>query len=212
MADVRYSAGAIASRPRRAGPSDEGGVSSHSQWGYSAPSFSGSSVGFDVFSFDPATSKWRLVLAPTDIDVGVRDAYWTGSKVLLPAYGRPTVGFGGGPPTGLEGRAYDPVRNRYTDVLHGPVDDTLGPTLWTGHALVRFSGGLAGGAQPGDGAVWDPGSNRWAPLPRAPFFVDPASPSTVWTGREVLMWGHLYRPAVPNQPPMPSGLGLRFGT
>ena len=123
----------------------------------------------------------------------------------------PTTGFGGGPPSGLRGHRYEPARNRYVLLPHGLVDDTYGPTMWTGAALLRFSTGLGGGVQPGDGAVWDAKANRWSPLPRAPLFADPGSPTGVWTGREVLMWGQLYRPAVPNEPPALAGVGLRFG-
>ena len=69
--------------------------------------------------------------------------------------------------------------------------------LWTGRAMLSFNS-LVTDAKAGFGsaAVWDPSTDQWTELPRAPRAGD-EEPAAVWTGHELLVWGELY--------------GLRFG-
>ncbi|HEV3365566.1 MAG TPA: hypothetical protein VG795_15765, partial [Acidimicrobiia bacterium] len=60
---------------------------------------------------------------------------------------------------------------------------------WTGRQLVVWGGEAADGHRPaGDGAAYDPGTDRWEVLPPAPIRARFGA-SAVWTGREVLFWG-----------------------
>jgi hypothetical protein len=64
--------------------------------------------------------------------------------------------------------------------------------VWTGRQLVVW-GGLARDRSRtlADGAAYDPGTDRWEPLPPAPegqWMLEDEG-IAVWTGREVLVWG-----------------------
>jgi hypothetical protein len=55
-------------------------------------------------------------------------------------------------------------------------------SLWTGRALLAWSG------EPAGGALYDPVANRWRLLPPGPL-ARRRAPAAAWTGREVLIWG-----------------------
>jgi hypothetical protein len=60
---------------------------------------------------------------------------------------------------------------------------------WAGRQLVVWGGQAPDGHQPaGEGAAYDPATDRWERLPPAPILAR-FGPSAVWTGREVLFWG-----------------------
>ena len=164
-------------------------------------------AGYDVFSYDPTHDRWRQVPFTGRPETGVGAAYWTGSAVLLPASPAPRPTESRGPsPSGLRGHLYDPTTNRYTAVAHGPVDDTYGPTVLAGDLLVRLSTSQDGAVMPGGGAVWDPRTDEWTALARAPRLL--GDTPAVWTGSELLLWGGVY---VDTQGPSPGGTGLRLG-
>jgi hypothetical protein len=61
---------------------------------------------------------------------------------------------------------------------------------WTGRLLVVWGGqsGDGGRRASGDGATYDPSTDRWEVLPPAPV-AGRFGTSAAWTGREVLFWG-----------------------
>jgi Kelch motif len=65
--------------------------------------------------------------------------------------------------------------------------------VWTGKKLIVWGGASQRGTEfrtLADGAVYDPRTRRWEPLPPAPesqWLMD--NGLAVWTGREVLVWG-----------------------
>jgi hypothetical protein len=85
-------------------------------------------------------------------------------------------------------------------MAHGPVDDGSRDAVWTGGALVRTAQATIGSpgsalppdgsptevVQPGDAAAWDPATNTWTGLPRAP--VPGFERHLIWTGREILSY------------------------
>jgi hypothetical protein len=105
---------------------------------------------------------------------------------------------------GRHGHLYDPTTSRYTALTHGGPDDTPGPTVFTGSSLVRISAGQAGDVKPGDTAALDLNTDSWTPLPSPPYV--PITGVSVWTGKELLLWGRQYG----DHPPGAQG-GLRFG-
>jgi Kelch motif len=122
---------------------------------------------FDGAAYSPATDTWRTMAegpvpaagAPTQvIPVGV----WTGSELV--------VWGGWGSPIAA---AYDPVTDRWRDLPPGPLADRQGQAmvLWDGRV------GVLGGQQPFgpdeseprlDGALLDPSTGEWSPLPDLP--------------------------------------------
>ena len=94
-------------------------------------------------------------------------------------------------PGGPSGWLDDPTTAQRTAMAPDAVATDIGPTTWTGQALVVINGGgTIGGPngtailRPGDGAAYDPATNSWTSLPRSPI-LDLSDVSAVWTGNEV---------------------------
>src|SRR5262249_43665357 len=61
-------------------------------------------------------------------------------------------------------------------------------SVWTGRQLFVW-GGTGAGSQPlADGALYDPATGTWRPLPAAPF-RSRGDATAVWTGRQVIVLG-----------------------
>jgi hypothetical protein len=155
-----------------------------------------SGTGYDLFASTSGVDGWQLVEQGPDAAAGIGLPIWTGAEVIVPAAPQPLPGFGGGPQFGLHGHRYDPGKNTWRVISHGPVDDVIGKAFWTGQALLELdTHSLEDRILPGDGAVWNPGDDQWTRLARP---IDAAPSDAVWTGHEILMWGDADR-------------GLRFG-
>ena len=62
-------------------------------------------------------------------------------------------------------------------------------SAWTGRRLLVWSGQRYGDhTWLGDGAAYDPGQDRWAPLPTAPM-APRSDAATAWSGRDLFIWG-----------------------
>ncbi|HEY4409105.1 MAG TPA: hypothetical protein VGO87_04435, partial [Acidimicrobiia bacterium] len=97
-----------------------------------------------------------------------------------------------------QGLAWDPATNRWALITADPFAD---PDLegkaaaWSGSRVMFWGGGPTRGpadaapvtVNPG-GAAYDPGGDRWEPLPAAPL-TGRARAAAVWTGREFIVWG-----------------------
>jgi hypothetical protein len=91
------------------------------------------------------------------------------------------------------GYRLDLASSTWTAMPAGPIDATDPLGVWTGSALLEYTGtigsSLGGGPTTGAGesAIWDPGTNTWTALPTAPGaqFGDDA----VWAGDRLLEWG-----------------------
>jgi hypothetical protein len=77
------------------------------------------------------------------------------------------------------------------------VDVIPSTAVWTGRAVVvvamsNFIVMIPGGSTnlPGDGAAFDPRSNRWYRLARPPVVLADDSAPLVWTGHDVLTPGN----------------------
>jgi hypothetical protein len=151
--------------------------------------------GIDLWSIDPnaASPSWTQLASPAadaNLPPGASAAIWTGTAMLLPAIP------GGAPAMGINGYVYDPATNAYRAIAHGPVDDGSRDAVWTNGALVRTAEATVGGpgpsvpggtVKPGDAAAWDPATNQWTVLPRAP--IPGFERQLVWTGREIISYG-----------------------
>ncbi len=149
----------------------------------------------DVFgdgaAYDPATDRWRrLPRGPLAERFGAT-AVWTGEEMLVWGGATHTLDYDAGP----KGAAYDPVADRWRRLppspLRGRADHIA---AWTGREMVLWGGSALGfgGQVFGDGAAFDPVSDRWRSLPRGaptPRFGH----SAVWTGAQVLVWGGVNR-------------------
>ncbi|MFI0417457.1 Kelch repeat-containing protein [Spongiactinospora sp. 9N601] len=116
-------------------------------------------------------------------------AFWTGTEMIV---------YGGGTytrPTGAmrefnDGAAYDPARNRWRRLATIPFGVRYGmATVWTGRHLFAWGGAddIDGRHPSPDGALYDPRTDRWTPLPPAP--IGRVRASATWTGTEVVVYG-----------------------
>jgi hypothetical protein len=136
---------------------------------------------------------WTELPAPPEIRTGAAQE-WTGSQLLI---------WGGY--TGLDepnvvasGLVFDPAELAWRQTAPGPLEPrALMASAWTGSEFLVW-GGWSGTygyefaeAFLGDGAAYDPVSDSWRTLPPAP--IEARAPLSVWTGREMLVWGTALR-------------------
>jgi len=123
----------------------------------------------------PAAGTWRMLPA-APVSGGTYLAHvWTGTELIIHNVVRDTS-----ERPRVVDAAYNPTTNRWRKLPANPypVRNTEGGVraVWTGTEMLTFGQSYA---------AYNPRTNRWRPI--AP---GPAGPSvTVWTGRQVLMWG-----------------------
>ena len=165
-------------------------------WG--GQQLTGSRYMADGLSYDPVGETWtRIPKAPLAARADQK-AVWTGSKMLVWAGDNPRlfeVVYG-------DGAAYDPATRRWTPLPDSPLSPRVyNSAVWTGRQMIVWGGGVIGeqAEQPitqvvppgtvfADGAAYDPASNQWTPLPKAPIKAR-SGHMAVWTGREMILWG-----------------------
>ncbi|HEY5031154.1 MAG TPA: hypothetical protein VIJ54_01680 [Actinomycetes bacterium] len=168
-----------------------------------------SSGGVDLSVLDARTDRWA---GPTTWTHSMSQPLSMAAGLLLPAGNfSADRAARGGIPIGLRGGILDARTGAWRLIAHGPVDDDVAQSAWTGRALISFnSQGSEGNVALGSAAVWDPAADRWTSLPRAPALAELGSPA-VWTGKELLVWG---QPADPANAPVAKdrpAVGLQFG-
>lgn len=145
----------------------------------------------DGAAFAPGRRAWRqIAAAPVDGRVDAAAVATPGAIVF----------WGGQQPRGAtgdgrvlsDGAAYDPDSDTWSLLPVAGLSPRADPVaVWTGaHVLVW--GCRPGGRSPqawlADGALFDPTSGEWEPMPPAPVeFTFP--PAVAWTGDQLLVWG-----------------------
>jgi len=87
--------------------------------------------------------------------------------------------------------SYDPAANRWQALPPDGGGRVGHAAAWTGRRLLVWGGGQlrGGGFVPAArGAAYDPATRSWSPLPLSPL-RGRQSPTVVWTGRALLVWG-----------------------
>jgi len=143
----------------------------------------------DAAAYDPATRAWRK-LPPMPVARGggyytlSYAAAWDGSEMLM--VGGTSLGLS--VPPLARGVAYDPSTNRWRWLAPMAYPRTGFVAVWADSQLVVWGGVGASGSIPASGESYDPVSNLWSALPKAPLRarVDAAA---VWSGTEVLIFG-----------------------
>lgn len=113
----------------------------------------------EVAAYDPVANRWRIVADPPIDGRHWHSTVWTGEEVVV--WG----GYDDRKPLG-DGAAYDPAADRWRRLAPSPLDPRCHHTVvWTKEAMVVF-GGYPGCGSPwhlafGDGAVYEPVSDRW---------------------------------------------------
>lgn len=136
--------------------------------------------------YDPVSDSWTPT---TTTGAPSPRAYhalvWSGSELLV---------WGGGVSTG--GR-YTPGTDSWlpTAEAGAPSARLIPHAAWTGSRLLVWSGaapGVLGGPGEilGDGAIFDPSSDGWTPVPTAGASSSlQRGAASVWTGSELIVWG-----------------------
>jgi sporulation and spore germination protein len=127
-------------------------------------------------AYDPAKNAWRRLPSPPGSSAFMNySSVWTGKEMIV--WGQ-----------GIRA-AFNPATNQWRRLPGSKllsVHDGFGLVAWTGRELLGWGGGCCGDAF-SDGVAYDPASNAWHALPRAPL---PGSqhPIGAWTGRELVVF------------------------
>jgi hypothetical protein len=141
----------------------------------------------DGWLFDPVARRWHAIAPAPLAGRSLAAAVWTGDEVLV------SGGSAGGSMAFGDGAAYDPATGTWRTLPAAPLSAQAPvATVWTGTEMIVW--GSTRRDEPGarDGAAFDPRANRWRTIAAAPVALNLAgwpSPSTVWTGREMIVVG-----------------------
>ena len=166
-------------------------------------------VGFDAApdaaAYNPSTDTWRLISvegAPSgrsDFDMA-----WTGTEVIV--WGGLDVTSDRDPAPALgDGALYDPAADSWRPMSNegAPSPRVWFVSAWTGQEYVVWGGvsevsttNNSRSYRLGDGAAYDPQTDRWRPMATNGAPDANAGINSAWTGQEILMWGGLYGDAM----------------
>jgi N-acetylneuraminic acid mutarotase len=150
----------------------------------------------DGAAYDPASDTWRpLSSAGAPQGRWSHSAVWTGSAMIV--FGGIGCGDGGSGPEYCQGGGrYDPVADRWDSLslADAPSARNGHSAVWTGHEMIVWGGGSArcqngSSGACGDGAAYDPDSDRWRALAFPPTVGPRSMHVAVWTGTAMLVWG-----------------------
>ncbi len=152
-------------------------------------------AGTDFVVYDAAHNSWtKVAISAANQPAGLDGVTVAGDHLLvLPGQGWHGDSSTWPPSLGEHGYDLDLTTGTWTLMAPGPIDMTDPLGVWTGSALLEYTGTIAsslgGGPTTGAGesAVWDSGTDTWTALPTAPGaqFGDTA----VWAGDRLLEWG-----------------------
>jgi hypothetical protein len=133
--------------------------------------------------FDRLVVGWNVLPTPPSISDYMAGT-WTGQRLLVWA----RAGWQPGETTGF---VFDARTRSWRATAAFPLSSREWPTwAWTGRELLVWGGLTYEGGPPreyADGAAYDPATDVWRTLPKAP--IDARSALSVWTGRELIVWG-----------------------
>lgn len=155
-------------------------------WGGVSPD--GSVLG-DGALFDPLTNSWSPTGGTPPSPRFQHTAVWTGTRMIVWGGHSPQ------PVTSLNtGGIYDPVGGAWipTSEASAPTPRT-GPSVWTGARMIVWGGYYhappASDVFLGDGALFDPVQNTWAPLESTGAPAARGGHMATWTGTQMLILG-----------------------
>ncbi|MCB1087664.1 MAG: hypothetical protein KDM63_11510 [Verrucomicrobiae bacterium] len=150
--------------------------------------------GYESLGFVFVKDSWRrLPDMPLDPRYGFASV-WTGSELLI--WG----GYSNGQDVAFaDGARYNPSANTWAPMAPADPDTPSARQwpwfTWTGQELVVWGGNNAQSNPLNDGAVYDPDTDTWEPLPASPLSARMWGPlpqnggQAVWTGTHMVIWG-----------------------
>jgi N-acetylneuraminic acid mutarotase len=139
----------------------------------------------DGAAYNPNTDSWRTIPDAPIVGGYWYSIVWTGTEMIV--WGDPRRR---GHSRGNVGAAFDPSSNEWRHIADGPLTGRSGHlAVWTGDEMIVWGGYLTAYNRErydGEGAAYDPATDTWRMLPRAPL---PAGYDAMgaWTGNEVLV-------------------------
>ena len=140
----------------------------------------------DGAAYNPRTHSWRK-LPDMPVARSWGTAVWDGTELLV-------VGGSGGPPSNsllARGVAYSPKTNTWRWLPPMAYPRIGHVAVWTGTLLLVWGGTTKSAGQdvtPPHGEAYDPTSNTWAAMPKAPL-RGRSQAIAVWTGSAMIVWG-----------------------
>jgi N-acetylneuraminic acid mutarotase len=141
-----------------------------------------------VFELNSERGAWVRVAETPLPDRPEATVVWTGEEALV--WGGPAQPDA---PTAMKDGAFDVQTRLWRPIPAAPIADRFQNTaVWTGSEMLVWGGASASccGQEFGDGAAYDPVTNDWAMLPEGPLAAR-TEHTSVWTGKEMLVWGGL---------------------
>jgi N-acetylneuraminic acid mutarotase len=145
----------------------------------------------DGAAYDPESDTWRVLAGAPLAARSHHAAAWTGTEMVVWGGYATTDGYALAP----LGAAYNPVTDAWRAVPDGPLDGRSDHSAtWTGREVVVW-GGVGSGddgtsAFFSDGAIYDPATDVWRAVPRAPLQGRFGHTAVATVGR-VVIWGGL---------------------
>ena len=131
----------------------------------------------DGAAFNPTTNQWRRI-ANRPAPGRVLDVAWTGTEMI-------TLGSDGiGLDTLTTAFAYNPATDHWRTIPLPPSRKTPHTLLWTGKRVLAWQP-----AESPPGALYDPTTNRWSPIPNVNVPGVASLGAATWTGHELAIEG-----------------------
>lgn len=140
--------------------------------------------------YDPATNSWAAITETGSPGARIyATSLWTGDRLLV---------WGGWSDTSVHlgtGSLYDPIADVWTPMstTGAPSARSFAAAVWTGQVAIIWggcSGPLPDCATPhGDGAMYNPETDRWLPMSEEGAPAARSQASAVWTGAEMILFG-----------------------
>jgi N-acetylneuraminic acid mutarotase len=131
-------------------------------------------------AYNPVTNRWRrLARFPMSGPAALGPAVWDGHELLLVAAGKDA----------RSAYSYNPGTNHWRRLASLPSGRAGASVAWTGRQLLLWGGQTSSGSRGlNDGLAYDPHTDRWSSVPRAPLAQRDGS-AVAWTGRALIVWG-----------------------
>lgn len=141
--------------------------------------------------YDPTVDQWSPISSIGSPSARAdHTAVWTGSEMIV--WGGGYGGF-----SLSDGGRYDPDTDTWTptSAIDAPVERRWHSAVWTGSEMIVW-GGFGGGTigYLDSGGRYDPSADTWSQTPAAGSPSAQGQHSAVWTGNEMLVWGHGVKP------------------
>ena len=163
----------------------------------------------DGAAYDPNSNTWTPIAPAPLVPRSGHSALWVQNRMVI---------WGGAAEDGAalaDGAFYDPATDSWTALPASPLEARVGHrAVGTTHRMLVWGGSsdVSDGARDfADGAVYSPVTNTWSPMAPGPLSAR-TTVASVWTGKEMLVWGGYGRSAACTRCPLGDGAAYDVDT